>query len=142
MGTKIICQNKRARFDYFIEDTYECGIVLSGTEIKSIRCGKVSITESFCYIKNGEMITVDGKEVLKVDTLFLEPEVPEILMEYKPEEVKDLDIDAILAHNKRRGGCCGSARGRGPLTCGKPYPDHHDPNIPHDPEKCCGHRVC
>jgi hypothetical protein len=27
------------------------------------------------------------------------------------------------------------------LTCGKPYPDHHDPNIPHDPEKCCGHRA-
>ena len=49
MGTKIICQNKRARFDYFIEDTYECGIVLSGTEIKSIRCGKVSITKAFCY---------------------------------------------------------------------------------------------
>ena len=57
-------------------------------------------------------------------------------------EVKDLDIDSILNHNKRMGGCCGSARGRGPLTCGKPYPDHHDSNIPHDPEKCCGHRVC
>ena len=36
----------------------------------------------------------------------------------------------------------GSARGKGPLTCGKPHPDHHDPNTPHDPKKCCGHRVC
>ena len=54
----------------------------------------------------------------------------------------DLDIDAILAHNKRRGGCCGSARGKGPLTCGKPMPDHANPNIPHhhhDKKTCCGY---
>ena len=66
MGIKIICQNKRARFDYFIEDTYECGIVLSGTEIKSIRTGKVSINESFCYIKNGEMI-IDNMHISKYE---------------------------------------------------------------------------
>ena len=68
MGTnvKIICQNKRARFDYFIEDTYECGIVLSGTEIKSIRAGKVSINESFCYIKNSEMI-IDNMHISKYE---------------------------------------------------------------------------
>lgn len=66
MGTKIICQNKRARFDYFIEDTYECGIVLSGTEIKSIRTGKVSINESFCYIKNNEMI-IDNMHISKYE---------------------------------------------------------------------------
>ncbi len=68
MGTnvKIICQNKRARFDYFIEDTYECGIVLSGTEIKSIRTGKVSINESFCYIKNSEMI-IDNMHISKYE---------------------------------------------------------------------------
>lgn len=68
MGTnvKIICQNKRARFDYFIEDTYECGIVLSGTEIKSIRMGKVSINESFCYIKNSEMI-IDNMHISKYE---------------------------------------------------------------------------
>ena len=56
-------------------------------------------------------------------------------------EIEGLDVDAILNHNKRRGGCCGSARGRGPLTCGKPYPDHHDPNKTHNPEKCCGHQA-
>ena len=66
MGTKVICQNKRARFDYFIEDTYECGIVLSGTEIKSIRTGKVSITESFCYIKYDEMY-IDNMHISKYE---------------------------------------------------------------------------
>lgn len=54
-------------------------------------------------------------------------------------EIEGLDIDSILEHNKRRGGCCGSARGKGPLTCGKPYPDHHNPNVPHNKEKCCGY---
>ncbi|MER2014318.1 MAG: DNA-binding protein [Methanobrevibacter sp.] len=56
-------------------------------------------------------------------------------------KVEGLDVDSILNHNKRMGGCCESTRGRGPMTCGKPYPDHHDPNIPHNPKKCCGHRV-
>lgn len=53
---KIIANNKKARHDYFIEDTYEAGIVLTGTEIKSIRQGKVSIKESFAKVENGEMI--------------------------------------------------------------------------------------
>ena len=48
-------------------------------------------------------------------------------------EVNDLDIDSILNHNKRMGGCCGSARGKGPLTCGKQHPDHHVPKTPHAP---------
>lgn len=53
---KIICQNKKAHHDYFIKDTYECGIALQGTEIKSIRLGKVSINEAYCHVKNGEML--------------------------------------------------------------------------------------
>ena len=53
---KVIANNKKARHDYFIEDTYEAGIVLTGTEIKSIRQGKVSIKESFAKVENGEMI--------------------------------------------------------------------------------------
>ncbi len=47
---------KKARHDYFIEETYEAGIVLTGTEIKSVRAGKVSIKESYAKIENGEMI--------------------------------------------------------------------------------------
>ncbi|MBQ8293442.1 MAG: SsrA-binding protein SmpB [Bacilli bacterium] len=68
MGTKnrIVCHNKRAHFDYFIEDTYECGIVLTGTEIKSIRLGKVSIDESFCYIKQGE-VYIDNMHISKYE---------------------------------------------------------------------------
>lgn len=52
---KTIANNKKARHDYFIEDIYEVGISLSGTEVKSIRQGKVSIKESYCSIKNGEV---------------------------------------------------------------------------------------
>jgi len=51
---KIVAQNKRISFDYFIFETYECGIVLMGTEIKSVRLGKVSINESFVVFKNNE----------------------------------------------------------------------------------------
>ena len=55
-GIKVVANNKKARHDYFIEDTYETGIVLTGTEIKSIRQGKVNIKESYAKIENGEMI--------------------------------------------------------------------------------------
>lgn len=50
-----ICTNKIARHEYYILETYECGIVLSGTEIKSIRQGKINIKDSFCTIRNGEV---------------------------------------------------------------------------------------
>ncbi len=51
---KIVSQNKKAYHDYFIEDTYEAGIVLHGTEIKSIRKGSCNLKDSFVRIKNGE----------------------------------------------------------------------------------------
>lgn len=53
---KIVANNKKARHDYFIEEVYEAGIVLTGTEIKSIRAGKVSIKESYAKIEKGEMM--------------------------------------------------------------------------------------
>ncbi len=53
---KLVANNKKARHDYFIEEVYEAGIMLTGTEIKSIRAGKVSIKESYAKIENGEMI--------------------------------------------------------------------------------------
>ena len=52
---KLIANNKKARFDYFIEDTYEAGICLHGTEVKSLRMGKCSIKESFIRIEKGEV---------------------------------------------------------------------------------------
>jgi SsrA-binding protein len=53
-GPKVLAQNKKASHDYFIEDTYEAGIVLTGTEIKSIRQGKANLQDSFARISNGE----------------------------------------------------------------------------------------
>ncbi|MDD4823811.1 MAG: SsrA-binding protein SmpB [Acholeplasmataceae bacterium] len=55
---KIVAQNKKARHEYFIENTYEAGIQLKGTEIKSVRSGKVSLDESYVDIKNGEIFIV------------------------------------------------------------------------------------
>lgn len=52
---KLVANNKKAYHDYFIEDKYEAGIALHGTEVKSLRMGKCSIKESFIRIENGEM---------------------------------------------------------------------------------------
>ena len=54
-GIKIIAENRKAFHDYFIEEKYECGIVLSGTEVKSLRAGKVNLKDSYCQVKNSEM---------------------------------------------------------------------------------------
>lgn len=54
-GIKLIANNKKAYHDYFIEDTYEAGIALAGTEVKSLRMGKCSIKESFVRVDHGEM---------------------------------------------------------------------------------------
>ena len=55
-GIKVIAQNKKARHDYFIEQTMATGIVLSGTEVKSIRQGKVNLKDSYAMIEGGEVI--------------------------------------------------------------------------------------
>ncbi len=53
---KLISNNKKAGYDYFIDDVYEAGMVLTGTEIKSLRQGKANIKESYAKIENGELI--------------------------------------------------------------------------------------
>ncbi|SNX55268.1 SsrA-binding protein SmpB [Thermoanaerobacterium sp. RBIITD] len=52
---KILAQNKKASHDYFIDEVYEAGIVLSGTEVKSVRMGKVNLKDSFARIENNEV---------------------------------------------------------------------------------------
>ncbi len=52
---RVIARNKKARHDFFIEETYEAGIILKGTEIKSIREGKVNLKDSFAMMENGEV---------------------------------------------------------------------------------------
>ena len=62
MEQKIQIKNKKASFDFFFLETYTAGIVLTGTEIKSIRLGKASLVDSFCYIHNAE-IWVKGMNI-------------------------------------------------------------------------------
>ena len=52
---ELLSQNKKARHDYFIEDTYECGIALTGTEIKSARQGKINLKDSYAKVKDGQV---------------------------------------------------------------------------------------
>lgn len=54
-GRKVISENRKARFDYFIEDSYECGIQLEGTEVKSVKAGSISYSDGFAEIINGEV---------------------------------------------------------------------------------------
>lgn len=58
-GEKIICQNKPARVNYFIDDIYEAGIVLVGTEVKSLRAGNANLKDSYARIEDGEVYLHD-----------------------------------------------------------------------------------
>jgi SsrA-binding protein len=57
---KVIAENRRARYDYAIEDDLECGIVLQGSEVKSLRQGGSNIAESYAAVENGELWLVNG----------------------------------------------------------------------------------
>ncbi len=59
-GLKIICLNRKASFNYFFEDILEAGIVLKGSEIKSVRDGKVNIADSYAVEKDGEIILINS----------------------------------------------------------------------------------
>lgn len=56
---KIIASNKRVSHEYFILDSWECGIVLTGTEIKSVRAGKVALVDAYARVKNGELLLLN-----------------------------------------------------------------------------------
>ena len=55
MEKKIVCQNRKARHDYFIDEIYEAGIVLIGPEVKSLREGRASLKDTYARVKNGEL---------------------------------------------------------------------------------------
>ena len=61
-GIKVIATNKKAFHDYFVEEKYECGIALFGTEVKSVRLGKVNLKESWAQVRKGE-IWVEGMHI-------------------------------------------------------------------------------
>lgn len=54
-GRQVIAQNRRARHDYHVEDVYEAGLVLTGTEVKSLRAGRASLVDSFAQVRDGEV---------------------------------------------------------------------------------------
>ncbi len=59
MGTDIVCQNRKAYHDYFIEETFEAGIILTGTEVKSLRAGKANLKDSYARIKDSEIFLIN-----------------------------------------------------------------------------------
>ncbi len=91
-GVKPIAQNKKARHDFFIEESIECGIELKGTEVKSMRQGKVNLKESFAMVKNGE-IFVQGMHISPYEqgNIFnTDPLRPKRLLLHK-SEIRKLD---------------------------------------------------
>ena len=57
---KIICKNRKARFNFEVEDTFEAGIVLMGSEVKSLRAGKANLSDSYAKFRNGEVFLIDA----------------------------------------------------------------------------------
>ena len=108
-----ICTNKIARHEYYILDTYECGIVLSGTEIKSIRQGKINIKDSFCTIRNGEVFVhnmhispyekgnIFNKDPLRTRKLLLhKKEILKIQMELKKKGLTFIPLRVYFKGSK------------------------------------------
>ena len=58
VGNKIIAQNKKAWHDYFVDEKYEAGIALTGTEVKSLRAGGANLKDAYCHIENGEIFVI------------------------------------------------------------------------------------
>ncbi len=59
-NVKVVCRNKRARFDYHLETRYEAGMVLTGTEVKSLRLGKANLSDAYARITNGEVWLINA----------------------------------------------------------------------------------
>ena len=76
-GQKVVATNRRARHDYLIEDTYEAGLVLTGTEVKSLREGRASLVDGYAFVDGGEawLDAVYIPEYLDGTTLFNEEDV-------------------------------------------------------------------
>ena len=89
-SVKIVAKNNKAYHDYFIEEKYEAGIELAGTEVKSIRMGNVNLKDSFCIIKDGQM-SVLGMHISpyeKGNIFNKEPRRPRRLLMHKREILK------------------------------------------------------
>jgi SsrA-binding protein len=89
-GRKLIAQNKKARHDYHLDDVYEAGLVLTGTEVKSLRAGRASLVDAYARIKDGE-VWLEGAhipEYTEVSWTNHEPRRPRKLLLHRDEIAK------------------------------------------------------
>jgi SsrA-binding protein len=98
-GGKLIAENRRARFDYFLEQTYEAGISLTGTEVKALREGRANIAESYASAEDGEIVLVNAyiPEYGPANRFNHDPRRPRKLLLHRRE------IDRMLGAVQREG---------------------------------------
>ncbi len=96
---KTVAENRRARFEYFIEETFEAGIALSGTEVKSLRFGEGSIAESYAEVRDGEawLVNANIPEFSHGNRFNHEPRRPRKLLLHKRE------VEKLLGAVERKG---------------------------------------
>lgn len=96
---KTVAENRRARFDYSIEDKYEAGIALSGTEVKALRAGEASIAESYAELLDGQVFLINANipEFSHGNRFNHEPRRPRKLL------LHDREIDRLLGATERKG---------------------------------------
>lgn len=96
---KLIAENRRARFDYFLDNAVEAGLVLTGTEVKSLRMGKANIAESYAAVEGNEIVLVnaDIPPYAKANRFNHEPRRPRKLL------LKRREIDRMIGAVQREG---------------------------------------
>ena len=114
-GMKLVANNKKAYHDYFIEEKYECGLALHGTEVKSLRMGKCSIKEAFIRIENGEVFAysmhispyekgnIFNKDPLRVKKLLLhKQEINKLLGKIKEKGYTLVPLQVYFSNGKAK----------------------------------------
>lgn len=112
---KLVANNKKAYHDYFIEEKYECGIVLHGTEVKSLRLGKCSIKEAFIRIEGGEVFVygmhispyekgnIFNKDPLRIKKLLMhKQEINKLLGKIKEKGYTLVPLQVYFSHGKAK----------------------------------------
>ncbi len=96
---KTVAQNKKARHDYFIEETYEAGIALTGTEVKSVRQGKVNLRDSYAYIKDSEVF-ISGMHISPYEQGNIYNEDP---LRDRKLLMHKYEINKLIGHTQQKG---------------------------------------